>query len=127
MRIAALILGIIGGVIGLFASGAALFVGGIGAAVQSQGASQIISLGWAALFLSIIGIIGGAIAIAAPKFGGGMMLVAGIGGFISVSLAYIVAGPLLLIGGLLALFARKPKATSYSMPPAAEGSAPSIS
>lgn len=109
MRVAALVLGIIGGIIGLFASGVALFVGGLGAALQSQGANQIISLGWAALLLSIIGIIGGAIAMAAPKFGGGMMLVAGVGGFISVSLAYIVAGPLLIIGGLLAVFAKKPK------------------
>ena len=35
------------------------------------------------------------------------MLVAGIGGFFSVSLAYIVAGPLLIVGGILALFAKK--------------------
>ena len=42
------------------------------------------------------------------------MLVAGVGGFIFVSIAYVVAGPLLIIGGLLALFAKNRAAVTVA-------------
>lgn len=106
MRIAALVLGILGGVIGLFMSGGALFIGGVGAAVGAAGASTVIGGGWAALALSILGIVGGALAIAKPKLAGWFMVIAAVGGFIAVFLAFIVAGPLLLIGGILALVSK---------------------
>ncbi len=107
MRIAALVLGVIGGIIGLFGAGAAIAIGGVGAAVGAQNAGTAIGGGWAALALSVLGIVGAALAMAKPKLAGWLMLIAAIGGFISVFLAYIVAGPLLVIGGLLALFAKK--------------------
>ncbi len=106
MRIAALVLGILGGVIGLFMSGGALFIGGVGAAVGAAGASTVIGGGWAALALSILGIVGGALAIAKPKLAGWFMVIAAVGGFIAVFIAFIVAGPLLLIGGILALVSK---------------------
>lgn len=110
MRVAALILGVLGGVIGLFMAGGALVIGGVGAAVGAQGASTVIGGGWLALALSILGIIGGALAMAKPKLAGWFMVIAAVGGFISVFMAYIVAAPLLLIGGILALVS-KGKAT----------------
>jgi hypothetical protein len=100
-----MVLGIIGGVIGLFAAGAALAIGGIGGAVGAEQAATVVSLGWAALALSMLGIVGGALALAKPRLAGTFMVLAGIGGIISISLVYIVVGPLLLIGGLLALLA----------------------
>lgn len=106
MRVGALVLGIIGGIIGLFAAVFALGVGGIGGAVGAEGASTVVGLGWSALLLSILGIVGGALAMAKPRFAALLMLVAGIGGFISVSLFYIIAGPLLLVGALLAFLGR---------------------
>jgi len=106
MRVAGLVLGIIGGIIGLFASGAALFIGGLGSALNANGASTVVGLGWVALLLSILGILGGALALAHPRVAGILMLTAGVGGFISVSLVYVVAGPLPIIGGLLAGLAR---------------------
>lgn len=48
-------------------------------------------------------------ALAKPKAAGIMMLVAGIGGFIAISAGYIVGGPLLIVGGIFALLARKGK------------------
>ena len=44
MRVAALILGLIGGIIGLFASGAALFIGRLGSAFNASGASTVVGL-----------------------------------------------------------------------------------
>src|ERR1035437_10278852 len=113
MRIAALILGIIGGIIGLFAAGAAIAIGGVGTAVGANQAGMVVSLGFAAIGLSVLGIVGAALALAKPKLAGVLMIIAGIGGFIAVSIAYIVAGPLLLIGGLFALLARgRPRSVS---------------
>ena len=85
-----------------------MFVGGLGGALGANGASTVVGLGFAALILSIIGIVGGALALAKPKLAGCLMVIAGVGGFISVSMAYVVAGPLLIIGGILALVAKKP-------------------
>lgn len=67
MRIAALILGLIGGVIGLFAAGLALGIGAIGGATGAQGSGTVVGLGWAALALSVVGIVGGALALAKPR------------------------------------------------------------
>ena len=109
MKTAAMILGIIGGIAGL---GGAIFVtcaGGIGAAFGAEEGSSIVGLGLAALGLSLVGLVGGALALAKPKAAGIMMLVAGIGGFIAISAGYIVGGPLLIVGGILALLAKKGK------------------
>jgi hypothetical protein len=106
MKIASLILGIIGGIIGLFAAGFALGIGAIGTATGAQGSDTVTGLGWAALALSVVGIVGGALALAKPRLAAVLMLIAGIGGFIAISLAYVVSGPLLIIGALLAFLGR---------------------
>lgn len=36
----------------------ALFIGGLGSAFEAEGASTIIGLGWVAVLLSIVGIVG---------------------------------------------------------------------
>lgn len=106
MRVAALILGIIGGIIGLFAAGAALFIGAVGTATGADNSGMVVGGGWAALALSVIGIVGGALSMAKPRAAAVLMLIAAVGGFISVFIAYIVAGPLLLIGATLAFLSR---------------------
>lgn len=107
MRTAALILGILGGVFGLFGAGAALTIGGVGGAVGAENAGTVIGGGTAALILSVLGIIGGALALAKPKLAGWLMLISGIGGIIAIFVLYLVPGALLLVGGILALAARK--------------------
>jgi hypothetical protein len=63
----------------------------------------------AALVCSVLGIGGGALALAKPKLAGWLMLIAVIGGTIGIFVAYFVAGPLLLIGSVLAsLFSKHP-------------------
>lgn len=103
MKIAALILGVIGGIAGIFGSIMAIFVGGVGSALKLQDSSTVVGLGLAAIFLSLLGIVGGALAIAKPKAAGIMMLMGGIGGIIAISAGYIIAGPLLIIAGIFAL------------------------
>lgn len=109
MKIAALILGLIGGIAGLFGSIFALSVGGIGSAVSAEGANTVVGAGVAALILSLLGIVGGSLAIAKPKVAGIMMLTASIGGLVAVFAAYFIAFPLLLLGGIFALARSRPE------------------
>jgi len=97
------ILGVLGGLFGLFGSFFALLVGGLGSAFEAEGASDIVGLAWLAIFLSIIGIISGATVNRNAEISGILMIICGIGGFIAISFGYIVAGPLLIVGGVLAL------------------------
>lgn len=88
-----------------------LLFGRSGSALGVEEASLVLSLGLTTIYLSVIGFIGSAIVSQKPKIGGILMLLSGIGGFMAVSLAYIIAGPLLIIAGILALL-RKPKVES---------------
>lgn len=103
MADAEMVLGVIGGVFGLLGAILAIVVGGIGAAFGMG--SEILYLGFGAIMFSIIGIVG---AVLDNKgHAAALMLIAGIGGFIMVSAAYIIGGPLLIIGGILAFRKRK--------------------
>jgi hypothetical protein len=107
MKVAALVLGILGGVGGFVGAIFALVVGGLGAVFGAKGAGTVIGGGWAAIPLALIGIIGGALAMAKPTAAGILMLISGIGGFIAISAGYLFGGPLLIAGGILALVVRK--------------------
>lgn len=80
----------------------------MGAALEAEGANEIIGLGWVAVFLSILGIVGAAMVKSKAKAAGIMMTIASIGGFICISVVYLLPGILLLIAGLMGIF-RKPK------------------
>ena len=112
MKIAGLILGILGGLGGLLGSLFAVSIGGLGAAFQAEGAQEVVGLGGAAFVFAIIGIVGGALAMAKPKIAGWLLIIAAIGGLIAVSMAWIMAFPLLLIGGIiLIIYARNENKT----------------
>lgn len=105
------VLGLIGGIFGILCAFMALMIGGIGAAFEADGANSVIGLGWAAIALSILGIVGSVMVKSKAKAGGIMMLIAAIGGIICISAFYILPGVLLLIGGLMGVF-RKEKASA---------------
>ncbi|CAM4365209.1 DUF4064 domain-containing protein [Bacillus albus] len=109
-RTAEFVLGLIGGIFGILCAFIALFIGGLGSALEADGANTVIGLGWGAVALSVLGIIGSVMVRSKAKVGGIMMTVAAIGGFICISLIYLLPGVLLLIGGLMGIF-RKDKAT----------------
>lgn len=80
-----------------------MIVGGVGEYFGYEDFSTIIGLGISAFIFSIIGLVGGVIADKKAKIGGGLMIIAGICGFISISAFYLLAGPFFLIGGILAI------------------------
>ena len=109
MRTGAIVLGIVAGLAGLVSAVLALIVGGVGAAVEAEGASQVIGLGWSALGFSLLGLFGAAMSIAKPRLAALVMAVAGIAVAISISLFAVIATPLFLVGALLAFLGRRPK------------------
>ncbi len=109
MRVAALVLGIIGGVFGIFASVFALGVGGLGSAFGTQGANTIVGLGWSAMFFCLLGFLGSGLSMAKPRAAALLLLVSGLGFIVSVSAFAIVTGPLFLIAALLAFLGRTPR------------------
>jgi len=106
-RPTATILAVLGSIFGLEIALFLLLFGSLGP-VFGEEVSLAVGLGRTTFYLAIIGIIGAVIVNQNPKVAGILMLLSGIGGFIAVSLAYIIAGPLLIIAGILALL-RKPQ------------------
>ena len=119
MKIAAMILGIIGGLAGLAGAVFALFLGGIGGAFGAAGAGLIAKLGFLAIPFSILGIVGGALANTRPKAAGILMLASALGGVIAISLAYSIAAILLLLGGIFSLIESRKVQPTSSQPLAA--------
>lgn len=111
MRIAALILGIIGGIAGLIGAVSAFALGGLASAMggaAGPSGTEVVGLAGTAFVASLVGLVGASLALAKPKAAGILMLLAAVAGTIGISFAYAIAAPLLFVGGLLALFARRP-------------------
>jgi hypothetical protein len=102
-----MVLGIIGGVFGFFAALFALAVGGISSAANVSGGGRVVALGYAAFFVSVMAIVGGALAPKMPKAAAILLLLTGVGGFVCVSAFWLLSGPLLIVGALLAFLGRK--------------------
>lgn len=104
MKKAGGIIALIAGVLGLFAAGATLMIGGLGAAFEADGANTIVGLGWGGVFFCFLTIIFGTVAIGAKNKTPGVLLV------ISSILGAVLGGTLVaifmalaLIGGILAI------------------------
>lgn len=113
MRIASLILGILGGLFGLGGAILVFFTGGVAGAFSAEGADTMVSLGLAAIPFAILGIIGGSLAMSKPKIAGWLMLISAVGGTISISAGYVLGGVMLFVGGIFALIDGR-KTTSVS-------------
>jgi hypothetical protein len=110
MRKAGGIIALIAGIFGVFAAGATLIFGGLGAAFEAESANTVIGLGWGGVVFSFITIILGAIALGANSRIPGIFLI------ISAILGAILGGTLVaifmvlaLIGGILATIGAKGK------------------
>lgn len=125
MRTASLVLGIVGGVFGILAGLLAMTVGGIGSAFEAEGSGSIVGLGFAAIMLGVLGIIGGALSNRSPGAASLLQAVAGVLGFIAISLFWVLAGVLLLAGALFAFLGRRSvsqQAPAANQPETMEGS-----
>ncbi|WP_311543651.1 hypothetical protein [Streptomonospora wellingtoniae] len=120
MLTTALVLGIVGGVFGIISALLALLAGGLGAAFEAEGSGEVVGLGFAAVFIGVVGIVGGALARGASKTAALLLLLSGLGGFIAVSMAWLVAGPLLIIGAFLAWFGRRKMRAARAQRPTPE-------
>ncbi|TCP52604.1 uncharacterized protein DUF4064 [Tumebacillus sp. BK434] len=107
------VLGLIGGIIGFGGAFFALFFGAIDEAVN--GSTQLSGLAVGAFAFSILAIVGSIVVKFKPKLGGTFMLIAAIGGLISISLFFLLPFILLLIAGLMGLIRKnKPQASNVS-------------
>lgn len=98
MRTGAIVIAIIAGLAGLLSAVLALMVGGLGAAVEPEGASQVIGLGWSALGLSLlVGLIGAALWSAKPQLAPLIMASAGVAMVFSISIVAVIARPLFVV------------------------------
>lgn len=100
-RTAEFVLGLIGGIFGFIGAIMALFIGEVDAVFSTSGTSSITGLGWMAFLFSILAIIGAVQVRSNAKRGGIMLLVAAVGGFISISMFYLVPGILIVIAGIM--------------------------
>ena len=106
MRVASLVLGVAGGAIGILAGFFALFLGGLGAAVEADDAGLTLGLGLSAALPGVMGIVGGALAPRYPVAAAVVQALSGLLGFVAVSMFWLLSGPLLLVGALLAVLGR---------------------
>ncbi|QQE78081.1 DUF4064 domain-containing protein [Alicyclobacillus sp. SO9] len=113
MKVASMVLGIVGSVFGIIAAIMAMIAGGIGGAFGASGASTVTGLGWGALAASVVGLIGSILVSGKPKAAAVLMLIGGIAGIIFVSYFYILPGILLIIPGIMSFFI-KPKTDKSS-------------
>lgn len=107
MRIAALVIGIIGGLFGILASILALVIGGVSMTFATSGGGTVTTLGFVALFLSLVGFVGAGLAMAKPRAAAVILLVTGIGMIIAISLFGLIAAPLFFISALFAFLGRR--------------------
>ena len=106
MKIAALIIGIFGSMAGFIAAIIIILVGGVFETVGVGGA-EIAAPGFWGMGMSVVGLVGAALALAKPRIAAGLMVVSAIGGGIAISLFYAPAAVMLLIAALLAFLGRK--------------------
>ncbi|MER3399192.1 MAG: hypothetical protein C4316_11830, partial [Chloroflexota bacterium] len=107
MRIAALVLGIIGGLAGLAGAVFALFVGSLGSAFGAQGAETVIGLGFAAIPLAVLGLAGAGLVLSKPKTAAWCMGISAVGGLIAIFEGYMVATLCLGAATVMAIAGRK--------------------
>lgn len=135
MKVAGMILGIIGGAIdaiyGLLVIFGGAMIGSVAGSIEGMSELEsagvttsvitgaAVFVGFLILLLAVLGIVGGAIAKKSPIVAGVLMLIAGVLNFFLYVPGWIVAA-LLIVGGILAIVgASQDKAQVAAPPPAA--------
>ena len=107
MRVAALVIGIFGAFAAFIGAVVALAVGGLGEAVGADDSGTVVIGGVVAIGMSIVGLVGAALAIAKPRLASVLMLTSAVVGLIAIFVAYILATVLFLIAAALAFLGRQ--------------------
>jgi len=98
-----MLLGISGGTMGVLVSLFTASIGGVLGILFVPGSVFLVIFGVVTILFGVIGIIGGAIVSKNNKAASALMLLSGIGGFITAHVFWVVPGVLLIGGGALAL------------------------
>ena len=102
------IIGLIAGVFGVIAAVVTLFFGGLGGALEAEGAKTVVGLGWGGLVFSFLAIIFGAVALGAKgRVPGILLLLSAIGGICLGGTIVAIAMGLAVVGGILAILGAK--------------------
>lgn len=111
------IMAIIGGIFGMLAGFATLFLGGLGGAVGAEGAGTVVSFGMAGIGASLLTVVSGGISLAKPRAGGIGSVVLSLFGIVLGGTFVAVCLALGLIGGILAVLETpKPDANGNAEP-----------
>ena len=112
MRVAALVLGILGGLAGLAGGAYVLAVGGLDEAFGGDSSEELYTMGWLAVVAGIGGLIGAGMAMTKPKIAAALMAISAVVGLSAVSFAFLFAAILFGIGALMAFLGRNEKEKS---------------
>lgn len=105
------IVSLIAGIFGVLSAIVTLAVGGLGSAVEAEGASIVVWLGWGGVAFSFLTIVLGAIAISArSKLPGILLILTSLGGAVLGGSLVAVCMALALIGGVLATIGTRKEA-----------------
>jgi hypothetical protein len=107
MRMAAFVLGLVGGIVGMATAFAGIALGTHGSVFLVSGSGAGAGPAIAALFVAMAAIVGGALAHRAPNVSWVLLLLTGLGGFMLIGAMWILAGVLLVVGGVLEFVAPK--------------------
>ena len=104
MRKAGGIVALIAGIFAVLAAGFTLFVGGVGGALEAEGADTVIGFGWGGLLFAFITIVLGAVAMGArSRVPGILIVICSIAGAILGGTIVAIFMALAVIGGILAI------------------------
>lgn len=104
------ILAIIAGLLGVLAGVVTLFMGGLGAAFSTDGAGMVVGMGWGGILFSLLVVVYGAIAFAAPRAGATGLALSAIACMVLGGTLVAVLMIMVLIAALMVGLG-KPKAT----------------
>ena len=102
---AALTLSILGAVVGVGAGILVMLVGGAGLLFAAE-ALRVVWLGAIAIVLSLLGIVGGGLTSDNPELATILLVIVGLGGFVALSVFWLLPGALFLIGAYAAWSSR---------------------
>ena len=102
-RVAEMVLGIIGGVFGMIAGVMALFVGGLGEALEEGTGSGVAGLGLACILVSILALVLSCMINKNRVLFGWVIIICGILNIIFVSAFGILSGIIIAVSGIIAL------------------------
>ena len=110
MRVAAMVIGILGAVITFIIAILFVLLGGLGDALGIGGSGGVVIMGWLTLIASIVALVGAILSKNTPMAGAIMMAVSAIPGIIliiqaGIPILFILGSLLLIVGAVLAFVA----------------------